>query len=223
VASCSDPAEVLLSRLAEALAPSWQLGGTRSCCPGWTTSRTSAPWQRAADARGIGVRWAEIEIETCELPTAVRRAAHGPVRLVAVTGGSEHVARGPGVQHRRASAPRRRSRVVDGYAAAACGPLRIGELGADVLALDRVRLGWPASAARWCRRPVAAGRLPSCSLDPLATGPERLEVGAALLPAAGRLVASIDYLSTLDDEAPGRSGRTGWTRRCARSASTRAS
>jgi selenocysteine lyase/cysteine desulfurase len=93
--------------------------------------------------------------------------------------------------------------VVDGYAAAACGPLRMDELGADVLVLSPAAWGGPQSGALVFADPDLLDRLPSCSLDPLAAGPERLEVGPHNYPLLAGLVASIDYLSTLDDAAQG--------------------
>ena len=196
--------EVLLSRLAEALAPSWQLGD-QIVLSRLDDVANIAPWQHAADARGIGVRWAEIEIETCELPDwQYDELLAGPVKLVAVTAGSEHV----GSRPRVASIAERAHRggalvVVDGYAAAACGPLRMDEVGADVLALTASAWGGPQCGALVFADPALLDRLPSCSLDPLATGPERLEVGPHCYPLLAGLVASIDYLSTLDDEAQG--------------------
>jgi cysteine desulfurase family protein (TIGR01976 family) len=196
--------EVLLSRLAEALAPSWQLGDQIELSR-LDDVANIAPWQRAADARGIGVRWAEIEIETCELPDwQYDELLDGPVKLVAVTAGSEHVGIRPAVASIAERAHRANALVVvDGYAAAACGPLRIDELGADVLVLSASAWGGPQCGALVFRDPSLLERLPSCSLDPLATGPERLEVGPHCYPLLAGLVASIDYLSTLDDEAQG--------------------
>jgi cysteine desulfurase family protein (TIGR01976 family) len=196
--------EVLLSRLAEALAPSWQLGD-HIVLSRLDDVANIAPWQRAADARGIGVRWAEIEIETCELPDwQYDELLDGPVKLVAVTAGSEHVGIRPAVASIAERAHRANALVVvDGYAAAACGPLRIDELGADVLVLSASAWGGPQCGALVFRDPSLLERLPSCSLDPLATGPERLEVGPHCYPLLAGLVASIDYLSTLDDEAQG--------------------
>jgi selenocysteine lyase/cysteine desulfurase len=151
------------------------------------------------------VRWAEIEIETCELPDwQYDELLDGPVKLVAVTAGSEHVGTRPAVASIAERAHRANALVVvDGYAAAACGPLRIEELGADVLVLSASAWGGPQCGALVFRDPSLLERLPSCSLDPLATGPERLEVGPHCYPLLAGLVASIDYLSTLDDEAQG--------------------
>jgi cysteine desulfurase len=59
--------EVLLSRLAESLGQTWEMGEAI------VLSRLDdvaniAPWERAAKHIGVDVRWGEIEIETFELP-----------------------------------------------------------------------------------------------------------------------------------------------------------
>jgi cysteine desulfurase len=46
-------------------------------------------------------------------------------------------------------------------------------------------------------------RLPSCSLEPGARGPERLELGPHAYPLLAGLIASVDYLAALDDTAVG--------------------
>ena len=196
--------EVLLGRLANALAPTWQLGD-QIVLSRLDDVANVAPWRIAAEERGIGVRWAEIEIETCELPEwQYDQLLAGPVRLVAVTAGSEHVGIRPEVRRIAERAHRAGALVVvDGYAAAACGPLRLAELGADVLALTSSAWGGPQCGALVFADPGLLDRLPSCSLDPLATGPERLEVGPHCYPLLAGLVASVDYLSTLDDDAQG--------------------
>ncbi|HEY4007543.1 MAG TPA: aminotransferase class V-fold PLP-dependent enzyme [Pseudonocardia sp.] len=196
--------EVMIGRLADALAQSWQLGDAI------VLSRLDdvaniEPWRRAADARGAEVRWAEIEIETCELPEwQYDELLDGRVRVVAVTAGSEHVGTRPSVDRIAERAHRADALVVvDGFAAAACGPLRMDDLGADVLVASPAAWGGPQCAALVFADPSLLDQLPSCSLDPLAVGPGRLEVGAHSYPLLAGLVASIDYLSTLDDDARG--------------------
>jgi cysteine desulfurase family protein (TIGR01976 family) len=196
--------EVMINRLADALAYRWQLGD-QIVLSRLDDVANIAPWLRAADPRGVGVRWAEIEIETCELPEwQYDDLLDGPVRLVAVTAGSEHVGVRPSVSRIVERAHRANALVVvDAYAAAACGPVRMAELGADVLVLSPTAWGGPQCAALVFADPDLLDRLPSCSFDPLAIGPGRLEVGPHNYPMLAGLVASIDYLSTLDDDAQG--------------------
>ena len=77
------------------------------------------------------------------------------------------------------------------------------ELGADVLALSPAAWGGPQCGALVFADPKMLDRLPACSLHPEAVGPQRLEVGPHCYPLLAGLVASIDYLSALDDSAQG--------------------
>jgi cysteine desulfurase family protein (TIGR01976 family) len=196
--------EVLISRLADALAQNWQLGD-HIVLSRLDDVANVAPWQRVAAQRGLGVRWAEIEIETCELPEwQYEQLLAGSARLVAVTAGSEHVGVRPDVPRIAERAHRAGALVVvDAYAAAACGPVSAAELGADVLVLSPAAWGGPQTGALAFADPDLVDRLPACSLDPLAAGAERLEVGPHCYPLLAGLVASVDFLSTLDDAATG--------------------
>ncbi len=196
--------DVLLSRLAESLAQTWEKGEAI------VLSRLDdvaniAPWERVARERGVDVRWAEIEIETCELPDWQYDKLLDPsVQLVALTAGSEHVGTRPQVAKIAERAHRTGALVVlDGYAASACGPLRMDELGADLLALSAAAWGGPQCGALVFANPDLLDQLPSASPRPNASGPERLEIGPHCFPLLAGLVASIDYLSALDDTAQG--------------------
>lgn len=196
--------EVLLTRLAESLGQTWEMGEAI------VLSRLDdvanvAPWERAAKHVGVDVRWAEIEIETCELPEwQYEKLLDSSVQLVAVTAGSEHVGTRPKVSKIAEFAHRTGALVVvDGYAAAACGPLKMQDLGADVLAVSPAAWGGPACGALAFANPDLLDQLSSCSLRPNVTGPERLEVGPHCYPLLAGLVASVDYLSSLDSEAQG--------------------
>ncbi|HEU0088158.1 MAG TPA: cysteine desulfurase-like protein [Pseudonocardiaceae bacterium] len=195
---------VLLAKLADALGAGWLLGDEI------VLSRLDhqvnvAPWMRAAQRCGATVRWAEVDIETCELPSwqydelVTRRT-----KLVAVTAASTAVGTRPEVTK---IADRARSVgavvVVDASGAAPFMPLDATALGADVLAVSGLAWGGPPVAALAFRDPRMLERLPSCSLDPDARGPERLELGPHPHAMLAGLVASVDYLAELDDTAVG--------------------
>lgn len=196
--------EVLLSRLADALAQTWMLGD-EVVLSRLDDVANVAPWRRAAELRGAGIRWAEIEIETCELPDwQFDELLEGPVRLVAVTAGSEHVGTRPEVAKIAERAHRAGAlMVVDGFAACGCEPTDITRLGADVLVLSAAAWGGPQCGALVFAEPELLDRLEPSSLDPGAAGPRRLEVGPHAYPLLAGVVASIDHLAGLDDEASG--------------------
>jgi cysteine desulfurase family protein (TIGR01976 family) len=191
---------VLLQRLADAAGETWMLGDEI------VVSRLDdianvTPWVRNAHRRGAAVRWAEIDIETCELPLWQFDELLGrTTRVVALTGASAQVGVRPEVA---AIAERTRESgallVVDLSAAAPFGPLDLDALGADVVALDAAAWGGPEIGALVFRAPALLDRLASCSLDPMARGPHRLEVGPHTVPQLAGLVASVDHLAALHD------------------------
>ncbi|MGH3939634.1 MAG: cysteine desulfurase-like protein [Pseudonocardiaceae bacterium] len=195
---------VLLARLAEALGASWMLGD-EIVLSRLDQQANVAPWVRAAQRCGATVRWAEVDIETCELPSWQYDDLMSPrTRLVAVTAASSAVGTRPEVAN---IAERARSAgamvVVDASSAAPFVPLDIATMGADVIAISSAAWGGPPVSALAFRDPRLLNRLPSCALDPDARGPERLELGPHPHAMLAGLVASVEYLAGLDDTALG--------------------
>ncbi|WP_300015746.1 aminotransferase class V-fold PLP-dependent enzyme [Pseudonocardia sp.] len=197
------PAE-LLRRLADALGDTWTLGD-EVVVTRLDDAANVVPWMSAARRRGVSVRWAEIDIETCELPAwQFDELLTGTTRVVALTAASGQV----GVRTDVAAIARYTREagallVVDACAAAAYGPAQIDQLGADVLVLDAAAWGGPHLGALVFRAPALLDRLTACALDPTARGPHRLELSPAPAPLLAGLVASIDHLAALDDTATG--------------------
>lgn len=198
-----DPA-VLLGRLADALSEDWGLGD-QVVVSRLDEAAHAAPWLAAARRQGAGARWAEIEIETCELPEwQFAELLDAPVRVVALPAASAQVGTRPAVaaiteQARAAGAVA----VVDLCAAAAFGPQDIAALGADVVVLDAAAWGGPAVGALVFRDPSAPDTLPPCSPDPSARGAHRLELGPLPTAQLAGLIASVDHLAGLDEDAAG--------------------
>lgn len=194
----------LLARLADALGSRWMLGDeivlSRLDHPA-----NVAPWVRAAQRCGATVRWAEVDIETCELPSwQYDELVSRRTRLVAVTAASTAVGTRPEVAKISDTARAAGAIVVvDASGAAPFGPLDATVLGADVMAVSGSAWGGPPVSALAFRDPRLLESLPSCSLDPDAQGPERLELGPHAYALLVGLVASVDYLASLDDDAVG--------------------
>lgn len=164
-----------------------------------------APWLRAANRFGAKVKWAEIDIETSELPSwQWENLIDTPTRLVAVTSASgtlgtvtdlrpvtklTHAAGGLAVVDHSAAAP---YRLID-----------IDEVDADVLAVNAAAWGGPPVGALVFREPAKIATFGNISTDPHAIGPARLEVGLHQFGLLGGLVASIEYLASLDEAARG--------------------
>lgn len=195
---------VLLDRLAEAVGHTWLLGDEL------VVSRLDdvanvTPWLRAAQRRGVAARWAEIDLESGELPVwQFDELLDSTTRVVALTAASGELGTCVDVA---AVAERTRDvgalLVVDLGAAAAFAPLDMADLGADVVALDAAAWGGPQLGALVFRVPALLERLPVLSLDTAARGPRRLELGPQCNPALAGLVASVQHLAELDDAATG--------------------
>ncbi len=195
---------LLLAWLAESL--SSRLGlGTGIILSRLDDEANVAPWLRIANRYGAHVRWAEVEIETCELPAWQFEELIGPTaRLVALTAASPIVGSAPDV---RVAADRVHEvgglLVVDAIGAAPYAHIDIEQLGADIVAVSAPSWGGPQVGALVFRDPAFLDRIPAMSLNPYAKGAERLEVGGHSYAMLAGLTTSIDYLANLDESASG--------------------
>lgn len=164
-----------------------------------------APWLRAAHRYGAKVKWAEIDIETGELPTWQWESLIGKsTRLVAVSTASATLGT---VTDLRAMTKLVHDVgglvVVDHSAAAPYRLLDVKETHADVVAVNALAWGGPPVGALVFRDPGMIATFGTVSTDPNATGPARLELGAHQFGLLGGVVASIEYLAALDESARG--------------------
>ena len=164
-----------------------------------------APWLRAANRYGAKVKWAEVDIETGELPTwQWEGLITRPTRLVAITSASSTLGT---VTDLRAVTKLVHEVgglvVVDHSAAAPYRLIDIDEIDADVVAVNAMAWGGPPIGALVFRDPSMIDSFSSVSLNPYATGPARLEVGTHQFGLLAGVVASIEYLAGLDESAQG--------------------
>jgi cysteine desulfurase family protein (TIGR01976 family) len=164
-----------------------------------------APWLRAANRYGAKVKWAEVDIETGELPSwQWESLITRPTRLVAITSASSTLGT---VTDLRAVTKLAHDIgalvVVDHSAAAPYQLIDVDEIEADVVAVNALAWGGPPIGALVFRDPAVINSFSSVSLNPYATGPARLEVGAHQFGLLAGVVASIDYLASLDEAASG--------------------
>jgi cysteine desulfurase len=197
-------AAVLLQRLADALATGWMLGDEVLVSRLDHPSNT-VPWQQAVRRCGGVARWAEIDIETCELPTWQYQELVTPrTKVVAITAASGAVGTMPDLDTAVQAARRVNAlMVVDASSAAPFLPMDINTLGGDIAVVSASAWGGPPVAALVFRDPGLLTRLPSVALEPGARGPERFELGPHPYQLLAGLVASVDYLAELDDAATG--------------------
>ncbi|WP_156371848.1 aminotransferase class V-fold PLP-dependent enzyme, partial [Mycobacterium sp. UM_11] len=131
-----------------------------------------APWLRAAHRYGAKVKWAEIDIETGELPTWQWEGLIGKsTRLVAVSSASAALGT---VTDLRAMTKLVHDVgglvVVDHSAAAPYRLLDVKETDADVVAVNALAWGGPPIGAVVFRDPALLNSFGSISTDPKATG-----------------------------------------------------
>src|SRR5215216_6602204 len=164
-----------------------------------------APWLRAANRYGAKVKWAEVDIETGELPTwQWESLITKPTRLVAITSASSAVGTVTDLRpvtklvHENGGLV-----VVDHSAAAPYRLIDIHETEADVVAVNAMAWGGPPIGALVFRDPSLIDSFSSVSLNPYASGPARLELGAHQFGMLAGVVASIEYLASLDESAHG--------------------
>jgi cysteine desulfurase family protein (TIGR01976 family) len=195
---------VLLARLAEAVGSGWVIAD-EVVVSRLDHQQNITPWLSVAQRMGAVVRWAEIDIETCELPAwQYESLVDRRTKVVTLTGASGVVGTRPDLTRIVELAKAHNAMVVvDASSAAPFVPLDIATLGADVIAVSASAWGGPAVGALAFADPAMIDRLPACALGPNQTGPARLELGQHAYPLLAGLVASIDYLATLDDAATG--------------------
>jgi len=164
-----------------------------------------APWLRAAHRYGARVKWSEVDVETGELPTwQWQELLTADTRLVSIPSASAtlgtvtDIAAITAMVHNVGGLV-----VVDHTAAAPYRLLDIDAVHADVVALNAAAWGGPPIGALVFRNPELIDTFGSMSTDPNAAGPARLEVGAHQYGLLAGVVASVDYLAALDEQAQG--------------------
>ncbi|MGV9709660.1 aminotransferase class V-fold PLP-dependent enzyme [Gordonia sp. NPDC003424] len=167
------------------------------------------PWLRVVDRYGGQVRWAEVDVETGALPIwQYDDLVDDHTAVIAVTLASSTTG---AITDVPAIAARARAAgallVVDATSAAPYIPLDIGELDADVVVVSAERWGGPRLAAMAFRSPEQLAGLRSISMDPRAQGPARLEPEPHPGALLAGLVASVEHLASLDEDAIGKRRR----------------
>lgn len=190
----------LLSRFARLLSHDWQLGD-EVLLSRMDSDATVQPWLRAARSAGGVVRWAEVDLETGELPTwQYEHLVNALTRIVSVPLGNPATGTVPDVRAIADRAHRSGALVlVDAGAAVPHLPLSLNEFGADLVSFSAATFGGPTVAA------VAArpGLLHEIAGDVHAGVPQRFEPGALPIELLDGLTAAIDHLAELSPATPG--------------------
>jgi cysteine desulfurase family protein (TIGR01976 family) len=194
----------LTYRLAYALARQWR-PGDEVVLSRLDHDANVRPWVQVARRAGATVRWAEVDLDTGELPVDQYDALLGErTRLVAVTAASNVLGTRPDVAAIAARAHECGALTyVDGVHATAHGPVDVATLGADFYA---------TSAYKWSGPHVGAvvadpALLETLRPDKLAPSPDevpwRFETGTPPFADLAGVAAAVEHLAALDDSASG--------------------
>lgn len=190
----------LLTRFSRLLSHDWQLGD-EVLLSRMDADSTVLPWVRAARSSGGVVRWAEVDLETGELPTwQYEHLITDMTRIVTVPLGNPATGAIPDVRAIADLAHRHGAMVlVDAGAAVPHLPLSLNELGADLLSFSAAGFGGPTVAAVVAR----AGLLHDIDGDVRLPAPQRFELGPLPIELLDGLTAAIDHLAELAPGLPG--------------------
>lgn len=160
------------------------------------------PWLRAARAAGAGVRWAEVDLDTGELPTWQYDDLIGPrTRLVTVPLANTATGTVPDIPAIAELAHRHGALVlVDVGAAAPHLPIDLAALDADLVAVSAPAFGGPTVAAL-VARPGLLLELDGRMHTP---APHHFELTPLPVELLDGATAAIDHLADLDEAAYGR-------------------
>jgi cysteine desulfurase family protein (TIGR01976 family) len=190
----------LHSQLCELVAGEWQLGD-QIVLSRLDSDAVVTPWSRTARASGVAVRWAEVDLETGELPAWQYEHLIGPhTRLVSLALGNPATGTIPDVRGIADLAHEAGALVlVSAGAAATHLPLDLATLGADLIAVSAPSFGGPNLAAIIAR----PGLLVELDGGSHAAAPHRLEFGPLPVELVDGATAAIDHLASLDEHAIG--------------------
>jgi len=163
------------------------------------------PWIQAAEAKGVTVKWAKIDVESAELETrSVTDLLSPKTKLVAVTGASNTLGTKPDIEAiGRAVKANNSLYVVDGVHLTPHAVVDFKSMTADLYGFSPYKLLGPH-----CATIVAdPSLLESLNNDKLLPStmevPERFEFGTLPYELMAGVTAAIDYVASLDDQGSG--------------------
>ena len=194
-------ASSLMIRFATLISRDWQLGD-EVLLSRLDSDLTVRAWLRVARRAAAVARWAEVDVETGELPAWQYAGGLINERTKVVNLPLANPATGT-VPNVRAIADLAHAYgalvVVDAGAALPHLPIDIEALGADLLTVSAMTFGGPTVAAM----AAAPGVLDRLDEDPLLPIPERFEFGPLPVELLDGLTAAVDHLAGLDEWASG--------------------
>ncbi|SOD71070.1 cysteine desulfurase family protein (TIGR01976 family) [Jatrophihabitans sp. GAS493] len=190
----------LLGRFVDVVSQDWQLGD-EIVLSRLDHDANVRPWLRAAKASGAIVQWAEVDVETGELPDwQYEKLINRRTRLVTVPLANPATGTVPATGHISEMAHDVGALVVvDAGAALPHMPIDMVALGADVLSISATTFGGPTLGIMGAR----PGLMSELERPGSLPGRQRFEVGSLPVELIDGLTAAIDHLAGLDEWAVG--------------------
>ncbi|MCZ3387351.1 MAG: cysteine desulfurase-like protein, partial [Actinomycetia bacterium] len=208
----SDPSGVVLGpnmttltyRFAQALAHGWQVGDNVVVSE-LDHDANVRPWVQWAEASGVEVRWARVDVDTGELPAQqYAELIDERTRVVAVTGASNVLGTRPDVRAITDAAHNVGALAyVDGVHSTAHGVVDVAELGSDFYVTSAYKWDGPHVGAL-IADPVLLEQLTPFKLASSSENvPDRFEWGTPSYANFAGVVAAVDHLAALVTGATG--------------------
>ena len=163
------------------------------------------PWVQAAEAKGVTVKWAKVNTQTSELDTSsVTDLLTSKTKFVAVTGASNTLGTKPDITAIGKAVKANGSLfLVDGVHLTPHAVIDFKNMPADFFGFSSYKILGPHCAS-FVASPALLETLSNDKLLPSTlVVPERFEFGTLAYEIMAGVSASIDYLTTLDDQATG--------------------
>jgi len=163
------------------------------------------PWVQAAEAKGVSVKWAKVNTQTSELDTSsVTDLLTSKTKFVAVTGASNTLGTKPDITAIGKAVKANGSLfLVDGVHLTPHAVIDFKNMPADFFGFSSYKILGPHCAS-FVASPALLETLSNDKLLPSTLQvPERFEFGTLAYEIMAGVSASIDYLTTLDDQATG--------------------
>ena len=163
------------------------------------------PWVQAAEAKGATVKWAKVNTQTSELDTSsVTDLLTSKTKFVAVTGASNTLGTKPDITAIGKAVKANGSLfLVDGVHLTPHAVIDFKNMPADFFGFSSYKILGPHCAS-FVASPALLETLSNDKLLPSTmVVPERFEFGTLPYELMAGVSASIDYLTTLDDQATG--------------------
>ena len=163
------------------------------------------PWVQAAEAKGVTVKWAKVNTQTSELDTSsVTDLLTSKTKFVAVTGASNTLGTKPDITAIGKAVKANGSLfLVDGVHLTPHAVIDFKNMPVDFFGFSSYKILGPHCAS-FVASPALLETLSNDKLLPSTlVVPERFEFGTLPYEIMAGVSASIDYLTTLDDQATG--------------------